>query len=74
MAACQDVVEGVRDRAGPGDAHGAHEAREISGSVLGTLLRAAPTDEHRRIVEALTGAPRSLEPAGRIDAVVDGFG
>ncbi|MBW0101296.1 DUF2267 domain-containing protein [Pseudonocardia sp. KRD291] len=53
MATYQEFVEGVRDRAGLQDAH---EAREVSGSVLGALLRAAPAEERQRIVDALPGA------------------
>lgn len=48
--AYQDLVEGVRDRAGLDDAH---QAREITGAVLGTLVRSAPEDERRTLIGAV---------------------
>lgn len=69
MATYQKFVEGVRDRAGLSDAH---EAREVSGAVLGTLLRAAPDGERRRLADALPAAigseVRVPAGSGRADA------
>ncbi|MFR9804149.1 DUF2267 domain-containing protein [Pseudonocardia sp. RS010] len=52
MIAYQELVEGVCTRAGLDDAH---EAREVAGAVLGTLVRAAPEAERPDLFAALPG-------------------
>ncbi|MDQ4118136.1 MAG: DUF2267 domain-containing protein [Actinomycetota bacterium] len=57
MVKYQDLVEGVRDRA---RLHDAAEAREVTGAVLGPLVRAVPEHERQSLVGALPAAVRAV--------------
>lgn len=57
MIKYQDLVEGVRDRGGLDDAR---EAREVTGAVLGTLVRAVPEQDRQNVVGALPTAVQDV--------------
>lgn len=63
MIKYQDLVEGVRDRARLDDAR---EAREVTGAVLGTLVRAVPEPDRETLAGALPAPVRDVAaiPAG----------
>ena len=63
MIKYQDLVEGVRDRAGLDDAR---ESREVTGAVLGSLVRAVPEQERQTVAGALPAPVQGVAeiPAG----------
>ncbi|MBC3192322.1 DUF2267 domain-containing protein [Pseudonocardia sp. C8] len=68
MIRYQELVEAVRDRAGLPDAR---EAREATGIVLGTLVRALPSDAREHVLGAMPSLVEAVADVGEGPRTVD---